>query len=645
MKALIASICITLAVFSASAQKSPIKFGEIPMDDMKMTVYDKDSSAAAVILADYGEAYLQTNATNATINFERHVRIKILRKDGLEWANPKVYLFNIGSTEEKVTGLKASTFNLENGKIVETKMSKESVFKEKFDRNRVIQKFTLPNVKEGSVIEYSYKIISEFFWLFPNWRFQETIPTRLSEYWAIQPDFFIYERYMQGYLQISDYEMKYKPMGDYQAKAHHWIVRDVPAFKSEPYMTSEADYISKINFALSHINFPGQPVREIMGSWVKLNNDLLEDENFGGAIRGNNFLKKQVEEITTGMTDPIQKLTAIHTFVKQNIEWDGYKDYKPDSFKKILEKKKGTSGDINVLLASMLEKAEFNVDMVMLSTRDHGFIREAFPMERQFNYVVCLVRLNDKSIWLDATNPYLPINVLPEHCLNGQGLVISKTKHGWINLESKTKSKTIVNADLAFDGEALKGKLNFTRDGYDAEHMRKSYFSKGQETYLKDLFSTKSWTVEKSDFQNVKEIDKVAKEVHDVVISDHATISGDVVYINPFITAQMESNPFTSDTRTYPVDFGSAQDKMYMVKITIPEGYAIDEMPKSKVIALPNNAAKYLYNVSQTGNFINITSSFQINKNLFTQDEYPNLREFYTQVIAKQTEQIVLKKK
>jgi hypothetical protein len=49
--------------------------------------------------------------------------------------------------------------------------------------------------------------------------------------------------------------------------------------------------------------------------------------------------------------------------------------------------------------------------------------------------------------------------------------------------------------------------------------------------------------------------------------------------------------------------------------------------------------------VAQTESYITVTSSFQLNKNLFTQEEYPNLREFYTQVVAKQTEQIVLKKK
>ena len=117
-----------------------------------------------------------------------------------------------------------------------------------------------------------------------------------------------------------------------------------------------------------------------------------------------------------------------------------------------------------------------------------------------------------------------------------------------------------------------------------------------------------------------------------------------MIYINPFVTGAFESNPFKLPTREYPVDFGSNVEKVYMFKLSIPEGYAIDEMPQSKMWMLPGNSGKYMYNVSQSGNTINITSNFQINKPLFLTEEYPDLRAFYNVVIAKQAEQIVLKK-
>lgn len=628
-------------------QKSPIKFGYIPMEDMQMTVYPNDSSAVAVILADYGNAWVSITSVSAKLEFDRHVRIKILKKGGLGWADAAIQLLDGGTSEESVSKLKATTYNLENGKIVETKMSKESIFKERFNRNINLQKFTLPNVKEGSIIEYSYTVSSGFLYNFPNWKFQYDIPVRHSEYWAVIPDFFVMEKYMQGYVQPTVYEAKDKAQTSYSEKAHHWLIKNVPAFKVEPYMTSEEDYVSKINFALAMINFPGQIPQEIMSSWQKLNNDLLEDDTFGRVINGSGYLKKVAEEVVGVETDDMKKVEKIYAYVRNNLAWDGYKDYLSLRPKEIFEKKKGTSGDINLTLASMLEKVGLVVDMVLLSTRDHGFIREQYPMAKQFNYVVCAVRINGKPIFLDATEKHLPIGVLPERCLNGQGLMISKKFHGWVPLESKTKERTVISAEIALsESSELAGKVTISHDGYDGANLRKEYSAKGEADCIKNSIGHKtSWQVTKSSFENVEDNTKSVKETHELVITDHAVASGDVIYLNPFVMGQMEQNPFKLADRTYPVDYGSLKEKVYMAKITLPEGYTVDELPQNKLFALPGGAGKYMYSRTQVGNVINVTSNFQIGRTIFVQAEYPNLREFYSQVVAKQAEQIVLKKK
>jgi hypothetical protein len=646
MKAWLSFALVTFFFLPSYSQKSPIKFGVIPLEDLKMTVYPQDTSASAVVLTDYGEVYLSINDVASSLVFERHIRIKILTKEGLNYANAQIPLYHAGSLEERVASLKASTYNLENGRIVESKMGKEGIFKEKFNRNINLHKFTLPNVKEGSVIEYSYKINSEALANFPDWTFQRDIPIRHSEFWAIIPEFLFFEKYMQGYVS-AEYEPVPKNYPDYSATGHHWTIKNVPAFKEEPFMTSEEDYISRVKFALSHISFPGRAVVEIMGSWGKLNSQLIEDPDFGKAISGNSFLKKIVDEVTAGKTDPLQKIEAIHQYVKQSVEWTGEKDKYADSFKKVMESKKGTAADINLLLASMLEKADINVEPILLSTRDHGFIRRSYPMSEQFNYVICLVTLPDnKTVFLDATNKFLPVNVLPEYCLNGEGMVVSEARNRWINIETKTKAKTIINSEFTL-GEAgeLKGKLQFIRDGYDACAARKSYSSKGEDTYIKDFLSGKTWEVGKTQFENIEDPKVTLKETHELTLPEHTESSGDVIYINPFVTGGVDHNPFKSEERMYPVDFGSQKEKMHMFKLVLPEGYVFDEIPQSKVFMLPDNAARYTFNVIQSGNTLNILSNLQINRNMFLQNEYPMLREFYNQVLAKQAEQIVVKKK
>jgi Domain of Unknown Function with PDB structure (DUF3857)/Transglutaminase-like superfamily len=666
---------LTLVASAVNAQKSPIKFGEIPVEDLKMIRYEKDSSASALILCDFGQSALVYNQTDGfSINFERITRIKILSKDGLDWATFQVPLYKDGGDNEKFSSLKAVTYNLENGKIVESKLKSDAVFKEKLNNNIDIMKFTLPNVREGSIVEISYKVNSDFLFNFQDWEFQSTIPIRWSEYRANIPEYFNYDKYMQGYIPLTVNETKDFPGSititstdrgsstfggstqtqfnndkiDFKESRSRWVSQNVPAFKEEPFITTSKDYISKINFELAFTKFPNSPVKSYMGTWADINTLFSNNANFGKEVSGNGFLKKIVEELTVGASTPEQKIAAINNYVKQNIEWNGSSQkYTDTPLKKVLEEKKGSSSEINLILASMLEKAEFNVSPVLISTRDHGFVRETIPISSQFNYVLCLVKVGEKQILLDATDKLLPTGVLPERCLNGNGFVVSERDgFSWVPLKSTIKSKTYYNADLVLnaDGE-LKGKLQADRSGYYARTNRKKYFSKGEGEYVKDLIGGRSWVVEKSEFTNVKEITEALKEVHDVSITDHVTSGGEVIYINPFVVLQEEKNPFMLEKREYPVDFGSPLEKLYICKIAIPEGYAVDEMPQTRLLKLPDNAARYTYSATQTGNAVFVTSNLQINNSLFTQDEYPNLREFYSQVVAKQAEQIVLKKK
>jgi hypothetical protein len=257
-----------------------------------------------------------------------------------------------------------------------------------------------------------------------------------------------------------------------------------------------------------------------------------------------------------------------------------------------------------------------------------------------------MVKIDDKQILLDATDKLLPTGIIPERCLNGRGLVITKDgKHSWVSLESPIKSRAFYSTDLTLNSDGqLAGTVIADRSGYYARQKRKNFFSHGQEEYVKDFVDGRSWTVAKSEFTNASEVSEAFKELHEVVIEDQVVSAGEVMYVNPFVVLREEENPFKLEKREYPVDFGSPLEELLICKIIIPEGYAVDELPKSQLLKLPDNAAKYIYSLTQNGNVLSLTSDLQINHSMFSQDEYPHLREFYNMVVAKQAEQIVLKK-
>jgi len=421
----------------------------------------------------------------------------------------------------------------------------------------------------------------------------------------------------------------------------------VPAFRVEPYLTTPDDYVSAVRYYITEFFFSEQGYAsqyiDLHKTWKKIAEEYEKDDSFGNLLRGTGWLDNTVEKVIAGATTPEQKAIMIHDYVKTTVAWDEEVDRFPDNtLRSVLEDKSGSSSEINMLMIAMMKRADLDASPLLISTRKNGLIRQFTPYD-QFNDVICVVKIDGKDKFFDATDKTLAYNVLPERCMNGEGLVIKKELAGtWIPITS-ARSKVIYSADFKLSNEGeMTGKLSISRDGLFSGEMRSSYASLGQDKYLSSL-ATPNWEFSKSDFQNMTAIKEIPKEAHEVVIREHATTNGDIIYMNPYV-AGLEENKFKSEKREYPVNLPTPIDKIYSAKIQIPDGYRVDEVPANKVFVLPEGGGKFIYSITVMGNVINFTSQLSLSKTLFVSDSYAFLREFYSTVIAKQSEQIVLKK-
>lgn len=625
-----------ISCFHGIAQK-PADFGEVTMAEMNMTTYAKDTAASAVILFDRGSCTL-TEAGEVT--YKRHMRIKFFSNEAIdEYATRKLLLYR---DEEKVSRIRGAAYNLEGGKIVQSKLTDENIFKTKQAKIYDEYSFTIPNARPGSVIEYSY-IISYNLARLPSWDFQHSIPTMLSEYELDYPAIITIQKQMQGFLSISD--VKNSSNG-----REKWTMRDAPAFKTEPYTTNPADFLSNIKFYITEVFIPGQKVYDFRRTWEQIAKGLNDHAEFGGQVKASGYLNKTVEPLIAGVTAPEEKMKKIYDFVKTNVSWDQTVDLWPDRpFRKLLDEKKGTAAEINLLMVSMMQKADLESYPVVLSTRDNGRLWPFYPQVGQFNTVLCMVKIGDKKILLDGTDPTLPYTALPERYLNGEGLVIKPageivTGAEWVPLVS-TKARTVYNFDLTLDDSGeLKGKMSISRDGLHSGTMRKEIASLGKEKYIEKTLSNHQWEVTTSEFKNIDVPTGLASENYELLVRDHVQAAGDVMYLSPYLDGRIEENRFKSEKREYPVDFATPFDVFYILKLKVPPSYKIEELPQQKMLTLPNGSGRFLYNVTVNGNEVNFSSQLTISKSMIVPQDYPALREFYTQVMAKQAEQIVLKK-
>jgi len=240
----IALLLLALGTVTAQAQPNPLTFGQVEAKCLTAAPFVADSAAPAVVLCDYGQARIGANLNEPQrVRFTRTTRIKILRKAGLEWANVEVLLRHEhpGYTEQ-LLNLRGFTHNLVNGQAVREPLKATGIFTDEVSALYTLKKFALPNVRVGSVVEFSYTIESDYLLNFRGWRFQERIPVRWSEFRAEMPRQFNYKMFSQ-----STQPLAVEERSDPQALVPHfrWAMRDVPPLLEEPFMTTPDDYANE----------------------------------------------------------------------------------------------------------------------------------------------------------------------------------------------------------------------------------------------------------------------------------------------------------------------------------------------------------------------------------------------------------------
>ncbi len=659
------ALCILsfICTFQAFSQKNTPKFGKISPADFAPTIYSIDSNASAVVLAEIGSTEMVGNSKGGfSLVFKTFRRVHILNKNGYDAAEEEIRLYNTSTSEEELNSLKASTYNLVNGKVVEAKLDKASIYKEKLSKNWSARKFTFPDLREGCIIEYEYKITSDFIFNLRGWYFQSDLPCLWSEYKVSIPEFYNYVHMTQGYhpyvvreskqrhdnFQVTDYSgaqsTDRSTFGAF-VNDYRYAMENIPALKEENFTSTLGNHIAKIEFQLSELRHPFTP-RNIMGTWQTVTGELLKDEDFGLALgKDNGWLNNTVEDAMGNATDNLEKAKRIFKYVRDNFTAT-YSSYMLEkSLKSILKAKTGNVAEVNLLLVAMLRKAGFDARPVMLSTRSHGFVYSLYPLMDRFNYVISQVYIDGKTYHLDASKPLLGFGSLTSDCYNGHARVIDDQAtplefNADSLLERKVSSVIIINTDKGYAGS-----MQQTAGPNESYSLRSRIREQGPENYFQALSKSYSHELELSEAG----IDSLRRFEDPVNIHYNFNMkldNEDILYINPMMTEGYKENPFKSATRLYPVEMPYTKDEVYLLRMEVPKGYEVDELPKQVIVKLNEDEdGIFEYRISNSNGVISMRSRLQLKRTVYAPDEYDMLRDFFNMVVKKHNEQIVFKKK
>ena len=501
------------------------------------------------------------------------------------------------------------------------------------------------------LIEYRYTLESPDYFSLYTLDFQHEIPVRRCNFQVEFPGYFEYKFIPGGDLSGIRYKSGQRLIlfgnSTVEGFTGSWTGNNIPAYREEPFSTGSEDYYARLGFELSKINMPGYYFKEISPTYPRLSEKLMERTDFGEYIAKAGVVRSKAAELKAEGGSETDILRRIYSFISEFMMWTGYSDFTASAaMSKIFKDARGNAADINLMLLSMLRTAGIQADPVILSTREHGLVNPLFAVIRKFNHVVVSASADGKRYLIDATDPVRPFNMLPEECLNGQGWLVGLRDGSWVDMSNGEHHSEVVVLEMELDEMgALTGKADNIYESYDAWMVRKICSLQGVEAYRDYMQSVNSqWKISDLQLENLDDIEIPVIEKIRLTIPDASDQGNGIMYLNPFLCGRMESNDFYAEERISVIDLACPSVKKYTCTITIPEGWTVAELPLSINLPLDGGGAGFKCNFTADGRKVRVDSEISFSTVTFLPERYASIRKFYSEIIRKQSEVIILKK-
>jgi len=645
LKKLIYLLLLCLLCRNTSAQTvGAMPFGQVTMDDLKLTSCDFEKGANAIVLFDKTEV----GALNDVTTITRHRRVKILNEKGLKQADVTIE-YTSEDHFEKITDVDAHTIYLENGVIKTTPVDKKLIYQQAGDKSTKTLKFSFPAAKPGAIVEFTYTRTVDFPGDVPDWNFQESLPVRYSSFdikISTGYSYKIIPRVYQSY--DKNIREAIRNSSNDSAGVHYlWAVKNVESFIDEPYTTTPEDNIQNTRFFLIQTPFNDMKLRPRVHTWPLVTGLLINDPDLRDELTRNLKDDSLLNAAKQLKTDE-EKIRLVFNRVKNKIKWNNrYSRYTNDGVRKAWENKLGNSIEVNLVLYNFLRMAGIKSSLTFVSTRSNGRIELDLPDVRDFNTMVLSVAANKKTYILDATSPYNIYNSIPFKLLNCYSLDIDPVGKNYdlkvLKDTLPVKRSVFVNAQIKADGK-LEGTAHISSYGWlktshlaacaeDGEAKFKESLN-GGDNNLK-ILSLKRENMAADSMPLIESVDFK----FDLTGSDETYI-----YVNPTLLTSFRTNPFLSEKRQADIDFGYMGGYSIRSLYKVPAGYKIDALPQGVSMTMPDKSISFKRIVSEQEGQILIRFNIDFAKSIFSVDEYPAIRDFYKKMFEMLNEQIVLKK-
>lgn len=631
MKSTSLLIITLLLSFTSNAQiNTKTKWGEVSQAEINYNQVLFEKEAGSVILYEEGKTSIST-----TFNNSIYRRIKILNEKGIESANQEI-LYYSHKNLERIGSIKAQTINIENGVTKIYPVAKNDFYDVNVNEYYNTKKFTFPNVKVGSIIEFEYTFQDDKLYMIDAWRFQHDLPTLYSKYKISNDSSLDYIS-----LMIGDKIVNYSKQKDTK-QLNEWALTNLPSFKTLSFLYNPEDMAERIVFQLKGYYggngsaFGGSSYKDAIGNWKDLSKEMEDDYKYKA---NGSFVKNIANSIANGK-DEKETLLNVYNYFKENYKWNRFTAINPRLSNRDLDKEKiGNAADLNLMLNTILKEKGLNSEMVLLSSRTNGKIINSYPYLGQFNIVINMVTLSDNSVYLiDASDLVNDLGYMPLRNYNHMGFLINTQNPSFVSLNQPLSESHSTQVYKFKDG-----KLNLVRND-----KQNGYFKiknkENQEGTLEYNPVKNSLDVlmneRKKDVKDDDEKYEITKTLYESEGGPNSTFIG---IENPLkqVIAQYRLD---EENRERPLEFDFPFYYKTDVVVNIPDGYKI-EIPNNfkSHNELKSKEMIYFQNAEIKENKLIFHIEFYMKKSIFT-GNYKEVKSFFEKSNLDASKTILLKK-
>lgn len=629
-------ICVLSLLSFCSFGQIP-KFGKVNPNEINLTSVPFQPDATAVFLLKHGESKF----FGSVFETSHFGRMKILAEEGKNYADLRIRYYSGEKRIEEISGVKAQTINYLDGKAVVTEVPKESIFDIGLDNGYREMRITFPMVQVGSILEYSYKETEKSIQFLDGWTFQNNIPTLYSHYQITMTAGLQYRMLTQGENLIKKGE-KTESYGTYG-----WTLRNLYAFREEPYMKNYRDYFDRVEFQLSKYA-QGSEWADVLETWPALGDALISYYREKGYYRTNAIEKEALAVDLDGSTQKEIAEKAYYylrdNFVIKGDDWI----YPEQMMPQLLKSKNGTPAELMLAYMGILNSIGIECDPVLIGSKGFGRTELVdFPFINQFDEILLLAKLDGQYQYLDLSDRLAPFGYVSLDKHVKEGLLLQKEMSKIVPVMINHNSNTTYFAQSEYSPEGgLKIKNSLRENfylGLQTAHQIQSLQSKNQT--LESYFDK-----DESDEMMIQNItfDNSLTEKNFVTVNFESVLPGsenlDLIIFNPLRFSTFAKNPFTQAYRVFPVDFQFPFSETYNTNVIIPEGYEIEDYPLAEQISIKGGYVSFSYIPTKMDGMLKITARLEVKKPLIPVSSYGDLKFFMESVASKLAAPVALKK-